>query len=205
MLLNILILHFLFGLLQIEVDANECGAVRYIEPQITGGSQTSRGEWPFIAALYYTNDAKFFCGGTLISAKHVLTGNNVINLLVCSYDANYKLNNILAAHCVQQKNLGLKLEPEDVVVLLGAYNLDSKIERGVQQRDVEQIFIHPDWKVYHVYKYDADIAIFVLSNTVDFTKYIRPVCIPADDDEFSDVKGSIGECYTYYRMVIDGR
>lgn len=91
-----------------------------------------------------------------------------------------------------------------MVVLLGAYNLDSKIERGVQQRDVEKIYIHPEWKVYHE-KYDADIAIFVLSNMVEFTKYIRPVCIPEDDDQFSDVKGSVGECHTYYRMVINGR
>lgn len=77
-------------------------------------------------------------------------------------------------------------------MLLGAYNIDSKIERGVQQRDVAEIHVHPDWKVYHE-KYDADIAIFVLSHTVVFTNYIRPVCIPVDDDIFHDVQGSIGE------------
>lgn len=84
------------------------------------------------------------------------------------------------------------MTPEDVVVLLGAYNINSKIERGVQQRDVAEIHTHPDWKVYHE-KYDADIAIFVLSHTVIFTNYIRPVCIPVDDDIFHDVQGSIGE------------
>lgn len=100
--------------------------------------------------------------------------------------------NCLAAHCVQQKNSAFKLSPEDVVVLLGVYNLDSKLERGVQQRDVDQIHVHPDWKVYHE-KYDADIAIFVLNNIVVFTRYIRPVCITADDDIVHNVRGSIGE------------
>ncbi|XP_037052393.1 chymotrypsin-like elastase family member 2A [Bradysia coprophila] len=161
---NILIFTFLFGL----VSANECGTVKYIEPRIVAGTEISRGEWPFLAALYYIEEARFFCGATLISAGHVLT----------------------AAHCVQQKNSVRKLAPEDVVVLLGAYNLDSKIERGIQQRDVAEIHVHPDWKIF-CDKYDADIAIFVLSSAVWFTDYIRPVCIPADTETFHDIKGSI--------------
>lgn len=106
-----------------------------------------------------------------------------------------KKHTILAAHCVQQKSSSLKLTPEDVVVALGAYNLDSKIERGVQQKDVIEIHVHPDWKVYHD-KYDADIAIFVLSTSIFFTNYIRPVCIPEDNEPFAGVKGSIGERYS---------
>lgn len=82
MLLIWLTFNLIFVLLQIsESDANECGTVKYIEPKITGGSLTSRGEWPFIAALYYTDEAKFFCGATLISQKHVLTG--AILYLIC--------------------------------------------------------------------------------------------------------------------------
>lgn len=81
---------------------------------------------------------------------------------------------------------------EDVIVLLGAYNIDSKIERGVQQKDVAEIYVHPDWKIFND-KYDADIAIFVLNGTVWFTDYIRPVCLPTDTETFYDVKGSIGE------------
>lgn len=76
-----------------------------------------------------------------------------------------------------------------MAVLLGAYNLDVKIERGAQQRDVEQIFVHPDWRVFSE-KYDADIAIFVLSEIIEFTKYIRPICLP-DDDPPIDAKASI--------------
>lgn len=80
---------------------------------------------------------------------------------------------------MQQKQLSTKLQPEDVVVLLGRYNL-SRIERGSVQRDVDEIFVHPDWKVFNE-KYDADLAIFVMSEVVDFTNLIQPVCMPHTD------------------------
>lgn len=58
-----------------ECSANECGTVEYIDPRIVKGTQTVRGAWPFLAALYYVEQSKFFCGATLISSKNVLTGN----------------------------------------------------------------------------------------------------------------------------------
>lgn len=76
-----------------------------------------------------------------------------------------------------------------MAVLLGAYNLDVKIERGVQQRYVEEIYVHPDWKPFNE-KYDADLAILALSEIVEFTTYIRPICMP-DDDPPIDAMGSI--------------
>lgn len=63
---------FRFGI--IEVCGGECGSVDVMDPRISGGSETQRGEWPFIAALYYVEELKFFCGGTLITKQHVLTG-----------------------------------------------------------------------------------------------------------------------------------
>lgn len=75
---NLIILSFLFALVLhlriIEVCADECGTVEYIDPKITRGTQTSRGAWPFLAALYYIEKSSFFCGATLISSKNVLTG-----------------------------------------------------------------------------------------------------------------------------------
>lgn len=64
-------------------------------------------------------------------------------------------------------------------------------ERGVIQREVSDIYVHPDWKVYGD-KYDADIAIFVLSRDVPFTNYVRTVCLPGNNIVFDGVKkGSI--------------
>lgn len=50
--------------------------------------------------------------------------------------------------------------------------------------------VHPDWR-QHSDKYDADIAILVLSESVPFTFYIRPVCMPADDFIIDGARGSI--------------
>lgn len=150
-----------------EVRGGMCGSVDVLDPRISGGSETQRGEWPFIAALYYVEELKFFCGGTLITKQHVLT----------------------AAHCVQNKDSLLKLIADDVLVLLGAYNLSVR-ERGVIQSDVSDIYVHPNWKV-HGDQYDADLAIFVLSKIVPFTNYIRPVCLPSNDVIFDGARGSI--------------
>lgn len=74
-------------------------------------------------------------------------------------------------------------------MLLGAYNLSIR-EKGVIQRDVDDICVHPNWKVYGD-NYDADIAIFVLIKAVSFTNHIRPVCLPANDSVVAGVRGSI--------------
>lgn len=58
-----------------QVDAIECGTVNLFRELILGGKEVLKGEWPFIAALYYARQFKYFCGGTIISNKHVLTGN----------------------------------------------------------------------------------------------------------------------------------
>lgn len=52
--------------------------------RILGGEEAVREEWPFIAALFKVKDSNYFCGGTLISNKHVLTStfDYVVVLLV---------------------------------------------------------------------------------------------------------------------------
>lgn len=41
---------------------------------VLGGKRTDRGQWPFLVALRHIIHKRFFCGGSLISSKHVLTG-----------------------------------------------------------------------------------------------------------------------------------
>lgn len=95
-----------------------------------------------------------------------------------------------AAHCVQQKNSETVLEPDNVLVLIGRHDLEAKIEKGAIQRDVDEIFLHPDWKAFNE-KYDADLAIFVLNDIVEFSNYIRPVCLPDDGDVVADSRGKV--------------
>lgn len=99
-------------------------------------------------------------------------------------------NKISAAHCIVEKYFKHSLSPADLVVLLGAHNLTSTFEKGVKRHDVNEIHVHPDWNAFSQ-SYDADIAILVLSEFVTFTNYIRPVCMPTDDDIIDGATGSI--------------
>ncbi|XP_037043639.1 connectin-like [Bradysia coprophila] len=138
-----------------RVTTMECGTVNIVRPRVLGGTDALKGEWPFVATIQ--NQSNYICGGTIISNRHILT----------------------AAHCVQKKNSLRILSPHEVIVRVGSYNISNESEMGVVQRNVSDIFIHPDWDVF-AYAFDADIAILVLSETITFTYGIQPVCMPAD-------------------------
>lgn len=72
------------------------------------------------------------------------------------------------------------LLPDDIEVRLGAYNLSVRCEEGVVLKSVTNIFLHPDWD-WTDYRYDADVAVIVLSGNVNFTVYIQPISLPNDD------------------------
>lgn len=57
--------------------SESCGQRRVLSGTIFGGSSTRRGQWPWLVAFVYRFEEKFFCGGSLISPKHVLSGKNV--------------------------------------------------------------------------------------------------------------------------------
>ena len=54
--------------------AQECGNVKYTSGLIYGGEYIQRGQYPWLCAIHDTVSDEFFCGSTLISKKHVLTG-----------------------------------------------------------------------------------------------------------------------------------
>ncbi|KAG4077910.1 hypothetical protein HA402_013844 [Bradysia odoriphaga] len=137
-----------------RVSTMECGTVNFVRPAILGGTETIKGEWPFTVAIQ--KDSKYICGGTIISNRHILT----------------------AAHCFHKKWSEAALSPHEVVVRLGAYNLTNSNEKGVVQGNVSDIIIHDDWEPFER-RFDADIAILVLSESITFTDDIQPVCMPA--------------------------
>lgn len=52
----------------------DCGEVFYVQGLVIGGTTTIRGQWPFLVALHHLEANAFFCGGNLITSRHVLTG-----------------------------------------------------------------------------------------------------------------------------------
>jgi hypothetical protein len=144
-------------------DAEVCGkSVTATTGLIFGGTPFQKGDFPWLAAFFY--QGVFHCGGTLISSKHVIT----------------------AAHCVFKKGTPSKLLAEDSYFVLGKHNLEVTEESEVSI-GVSQFIIHHDWDTTHN-RYDADIAVAVLSSNVQYTPYIRPICC-SSMGSMSDIVG----------------
>lgn len=60
----------------ISALAEECGQVKYSSELIYGGVYAKRGQWPWLCTLHDVESDEFFCGSTLVSSRHVVTGEN---------------------------------------------------------------------------------------------------------------------------------
>lgn len=79
---------------------------------------------------------------------------------------------------------------EDLSVLLGRHDLTEEFEDGSVYRTVKDMWIHPEWRILSD-KYDADLAVLVLSEPVEFSQYVQPVCLPQDLSVNSKIEGTV--------------
>ncbi|KAL2729018.1 serine proteinase stubble-like [Vespula squamosa] len=133
------------------IDLSQCGAKNGNQDQerIVGGQNADPGEWPWISALF--NAGRQFCGGSLIDNKHVLT----------------------AAHCVVNMN---SWDVARLTVRLGDYNIKTNSEIRHVERRVKRVVRHRGFNSRTLYN---DVAILTLSEPVEFTEEIRPICLPS--------------------------
>lgn len=65
---------------------NNCGVSGRPTSLIVNGSQSNRGTWPWLVAIYKVDGNKFICGGTLVSTNIIITvsksGSMWINIFV---------------------------------------------------------------------------------------------------------------------------
>lgn len=166
-----------------------CGVVlaeEKIYVQAIGGVQSEQGKYPFLVALLTTAEPnQFFCGASLITTKHVITGNFIT---FTSMEILYEI--FQAAHCVQAKGAEAKLQPRDITAYVGAFDLKNTHDENVARRLISTISIHKDWK-HNDIKYDADLAILFLSNPVEFSEFIQPVCLTADASIQNEITGTV--------------
>lgn len=84
---------------------------------------------------------------------------------------------LAVAHCFQNKGYRRKISSHEVIALLGKHDLKIADEFGSKKALVWDIVIHPDWN-FNDRKFDADIAIAVLTEAVELSDEIQLVCLP---------------------------
>ncbi|XP_047737100.1 proclotting enzyme-like isoform X2 [Hyalella azteca] len=148
-----------------------CGTARVPETRVVGGHEAARGKWPWMAAIFLHGPKKteFWCGGSLISAKFVLT----------------------AAHCTKDP-AGKTFNPQQFTVRLGDHNIFSHEDDHLSNPKtykVSTIRPHPEFKSRGFYN---DLALIKLAEEVLFNDYIAPICLPPPDMAVRELDHLVG-------------
>ncbi|KAK9869223.1 hypothetical protein WA026_002974 [Henosepilachna vigintioctopunctata] len=152
-------------------DTADCGIDT--GKRIVGGESTELDEFPWMALIIYdlpNSRQGYGCGGVLISKRYVLT----------------------AAHCLKGK--GLPKTWRLSAVRLGEYDKDSDndcINNGFTKECLKSppIDVQVQERIAHE-NYDPedpdqkhDIALLRLRKEVEYTDYIKPICLPLLESE----------------------
>lgn len=78
---------------------NDCLETLSVKGTVRGGNETKAGQWPFLVALEYRKSREFFCGGNLITSRHVVTGklldlNLTLSSLIGVYHGSRSLHSV---------------------------------------------------------------------------------------------------------------
>jgi len=123
--------------------------------RVVNGWPADEGEWPWIAALL--NNGRQFCGGSLITSKHILT----------------------AAHCVAHMS---RQDVANLKVRLGDHEIKTVGETEIFESRAARVVRHKEFSQQTLHK---DVAIITLENPAPFRKNIGPVCLPSGHQKYA--------------------
>lgn len=70
--------YVLFFVVNFEVfgasQALGCGRQQGVVGRVVGGTQAKKNEWPWLVAFVKLPDEKYFCAGSLIGVKNIVSG-----------------------------------------------------------------------------------------------------------------------------------
>lgn len=142
---------------------------------MTGGEKIVAGTWPWLVAIFrketIASNLAFLCTGSLLTNRIVVT----------------------AAHCFQMNALQ-QIATNEIVLSFGRHDIRDWADKNMRMSNVQEIHVHPDYlKRRRLNLFDADIAVVVAKDIIDFNAMIRPICLwPAKIDASVDIIGSNG-------------
>lgn len=145
------------------LNEKNCGQMQ--ETRIVGGEEANPDDFLWMAAIIPSKvtagEAKPFCGGALITRRHILT----------------------AAHCLEN------LAPRDVLVRLGSYDFDDATASSTSaDYAIDQFRVPANYtKKTHV----ADIAIMRLKTPLSPTDTFKTVCMPQPRRSYVGALGTV--------------
>ncbi|KAG5875931.1 Serine protease gd, partial [Gonioctena quinquepunctata] len=145
-----------------------CGKPVATNSLIINGNEVPRGAYPWLAAIFGVRPTglNYMCSASLISDRHVVT----------------------AAHCVKKDHKMLR--PSELLIIIGKLNIQKWVPaEGEIMIETESIHIHPDYKDFTS---DADVAVLTLSEKIQFTNFIRPLCLWGENSELEKIVGRQG-------------
>ena len=157
--------------------------------RIVNGFPTAHIEFPWMAALHRTGPFRKnrdslggFCGGVLISDLYILTAAHCIyrylrRLLNCLF----KGLNLLIGHIYSKMSINIdsRLHNSQFKVILAQHS-PSYPSGHEEEFFVSKKLIHKD---FNHNNYHNDIAVIKLNRRVQFSRHIRPVCVPTVGNE----------------------
>ena len=153
-----------------EVIRRYCGKIAMnidtVTSFLTNGKDARTGEVPFLGSLIYHREPQ--CGVILIDNMHVVT----------------------AAHCVILKAAyDERIQPRDLTVVFGTnirynvhFNDPDAVEKMVDSFVKHRGYQREDQNRYGAYA-GKDLAILTLTDPVEFSSTIRPICVGTPSDK----------------------
>uniref|UniRef100_A0A1A9ZZ96 CLIP domain-containing serine protease n=1 Tax=Glossina pallidipes TaxID=7398 RepID=A0A1A9ZZ96_GLOPL len=151
-------------------EVGTCGHV--LSTRIYGGNVTKIDEFPWMTLIRYQtglNTFGFFCGGTLINSRYVLT----------------------AGHCLKHPDMPASWQVYSV--RLGEWNIETNpdcVEDVRGKKDcapphkdilIEYAIAHANYVANSKDQFN-DIALIRLIESAEYTFFIAPICLPTSED-----------------------